>query len=97
MQSIFDAMFQDFFNVKRNVKWMPGEKSIQIELPGFNEENLSVSVKGNTLKITGYTDDGRTLNLKYQLNDKVPTKAGIKDGILTITFDDISEKEIELL
>jgi HSP20 family molecular chaperone IbpA len=81
---IYDNLFED------------GENLImEFDVPGFNEDNLSVEIDGNTLKIKGKRKIGgkvttktyeRTISLESYNIYREETSALINDGLLTISF-----------
>ena len=71
----------------------------QIDVPGFNKDNLKVEVSDNLLTINGETES-RKYHKQYSLSRHVTDiEASILDGVLTIDLylkEIVKPKQIEL-
>ena len=75
-------------------------KVMEVDVPGFNENNLTISKNGDMIFVSGENNKGR----KIQKSMTVPVntddvKAKVQDGILEITFqekEDGSDKKIPI-
>jgi len=83
-----DDFFKPTFNTFFDVNWKKGEDGnsiIEIEVPGFNKDNLKVEISDGILTVQGETES-RKIYKKYQLGSIQEVKASIKDGILSLTL-----------
>lgn len=68
----------------------------ELEVPGFNKDNLEVEFENGILGIKG--DNGkRKLERRYNvsgLKDIVDVKASVKDGILEVSFIKDTSKQL---
>jgi len=95
---LFDKFFDnDFFTPTFNTMFASevgtdddGNTILEIEVPGFNKDNLNVEVADSILTIQGQTNK-KKLFKRYSLGNVDEVKASIKDGILTLTL--IEEKK----
>lgn len=62
-----------------------GQTIIQIDVPGFNKDNLKVEISEGVLMIQGKTDT-RQIFKQYTIGQVQNVNAKIKDGILTLTL-----------
>ena len=90
LQSLFS---DDFFNLATNLfetdvrysKNKDGQTILQIDVPGFNKDNLKVEISDGTLTVSGKTDT-REVFKQYTLGQITNVNASIKDGILSLTL-----------
>lgn len=83
----------DFFNLKSSLfntdtSYTVDEKGqnvLQIEVPGFNKENLKVEISNGVLTIQGETENRKVFK-QYTMGIVQDVKASIKDGILSLTL-----------
>lgn len=93
--SIMDDFFKPTFNTffECNCKTDDdGNAVLEIEVPGFNKDNINVEVGENILSISGETET-RKLFKRYSIGDVEDINAHIQDGILTITLIEAKAKE----
>lgn len=84
MESIYK--FFSNYDMEKNYKTNEnGDSLLKIEVPGFNKDNLNVSIENEILTVEGKTDS-RTIFKQYTLTNVSDVKAVIKDGILTLTL-----------
>jgi HSP20 family molecular chaperone IbpA len=96
----FDGLFSPTFNtmfesdLSRNES---GDVIMEIDVPGFNKENLSIEVVDGIMTIQGETEK-RKIFKRYSLNGIEDINASIKDGVLTLIFAEQKKvvKKIEL-
>jgi HSP20 family molecular chaperone IbpA len=76
-----------------------GKLVLSIDVPGYNEKNLSVSVDNNIVKIAGEKSKSNKVALQYSVPSSwnvEQLEADVTDGILTLTFSKAtSSKKIE--
>ena len=76
-----------------------GTTHIQIDVPGFNKDNLDISYSDSNITISGKNEKlNREFNktftfYDYKLRDLTKTTAKIVDGLLTISFPKIEKLE----
>ncbi len=66
-----------------------GNKVLELDVPGFNENNLTINKSGNVIAVTGENGKGRKIERKMTIpvnTDDV--KANVQDGVLEITFQE---------
>lgn len=80
-----------------------GNIVFEIEVPGFNKDNLNVEITDGFLTVRGETEK-RQYFKQFTLNNVEDVSATIKDGILTLTLSEpekqvrkieLNKKEIE--
>ena len=95
----YDAMFNRFFGLPEYAAWQsvssPSDKvtvekdgsyKLTLEVPGFNHEDVTLTVNENTL-IVKLSREGKQHKATYRLSkhiDQDNIKATCKDGLLTI-------------
>ena len=92
--------FDNFFNLFRDNEICltsdeNGNNIYEIEVAGFNKDNLNVELNQGILTIQGETDKRKIfkrLSLGREIED---IDAKVKDGILTITFDCSPQKDVK--
>lgn len=68
-----------------------GNTVLEMNVPGFNKDNITVEVEDNIMTIYGKNEREVEINRRYRLSESVTeVKATVKDGILAITI--IEEK-----
>jgi HSP20 family protein len=96
----FDEMFMD--TTYPNVN---GDMVYEVEVPGFNKDNLSINIQNNILTIKGEREldkehhvGNRRINKKMRLDTYSDVDAEIKDGILYVTLmkTEVEIQKIEL-
>lgn len=66
---------------------------LKLTLPGYEKEDLEISIKDNLLTISNIEDlseDLETFERTFEIDENIDTKSGsanMKAGILTISFD----------
>lgn len=88
----FNTMFESNFSKNED-----GDTIMEIEVPGFNKENLAIEVIDGIMTIQGETATRKVFK-RYSLNGVEDISASIKDGILTLIFVEQKKvaKKIEL-
>lgn len=61
-----------------------GQSIIQIDVPGFNKDNLKVEISEGILIVQGKTDTKQIFK-QYTIGQVQNVNAKIKDGVLTLT------------
>lgn len=89
--------FDEIFSYSKPTKKELPEK-LTIEVPGFNKDNISITIKNGYLYLQG--DNGNKKISKYlYVGSNVDTKnakASVKDGILEIELKEDKSKDIEI-
>lgn len=100
---VFDQMFDSFFGDRdfiRSDVVVSDDNTLQVDVPGFNKDNLSVNFYNGYITIDGKNENGREIKKQIKLTkfQSEPVDASVKDGVLTLTFDSeaSSHKKIEL-
>lgn len=90
-----DNWFDEMFRLEPHDDFMTGFKlkddkyELEIEVPGFGQDDLNVELKDNVMSITGEKGH-RKVNYMTTMPKKADVgtaEAGIENGILTITMD----------
>ena len=109
--------YDDFYQMSRNFQNLnvpelhhtESGSYFNVEVPGFNKDNLTVEVKNNQLLINGerqitFGSDSlttkSTISKKYTISEKYDQekiKADLKDGILEIFFPFKKENEKKVI
>lgn len=76
----FNTMFESVYDRDDD-----GNIKMEIEVPGFNKDNLSVEVSDGIMTIEGKAGK-RNIYKQYSIGNIEDVKASIKDGILTLTL-----------
>lgn len=86
-----DSTFNSFFDSgwKKN---KDGNYVFEIDVPGFNKDNLNVELNEGTITIKGETES-RKMFKRFQININHEIEASIKDGILFLTLITPPEKQ----
>lgn len=71
-----------------------GNEVFEVEVPGFNKDNLSVELKDGILTIEGKTDIRRIFK-RYTIGNIQDVKASIADGILSLTIIEPEAKTVK--
>ena len=95
-----DEFFRPTFNTFFDSNWKQdddGNHRLEIEVPGFNQENLNVEMADGILTVKGETEN-RKIYKRYQLGNVQDVDASIKDGILSLKLitPKAETKQIEL-
>lgn len=77
-----DSVFSTDTNYTTNEE---GQTVIEVEVPGFNKNNLKVEIAHSILTIKGETET-RKIFKQYTLKEVENVNASIKDGILSLTL-----------
>jgi HSP20 family molecular chaperone IbpA len=87
----FDNWFENFLTNKLEYmfkKDKEGNRFVEIEVPGFNSDNLEVTLDKGHLTVFGDNDDGKKLNKTLFLGNGIrDVKAYVKDGLLKIYLE----------
>jgi HSP20 family molecular chaperone IbpA len=83
----------DFFSFKTNLfetdtsytTDKEGQTVLQIDVPGFNKDNLKVEISEGVLTIQGETET-RKIFKQYTMGSVQDVNASIKDGVLSLTL-----------
>lgn len=74
-----------------------GDTVREIEIPGFNKDNLSIEISDGKLIISGTRKNGldveETINNRFKMGNVEEVDAEIKDGILYLTIKSPKEKK----
>lgn len=109
--------YDDFYQMGQNLKNLNATglyhsesgSYFNIEVPGFNKDNLTVEVRDNHLLIKGEREvtfeskssvSKSTISKKYTIGenyDQEKIKADLKDGILEVFFPFKKEKEKKVI
>lgn len=83
----FDAFLRPMFNTffENYNQDENGNTVLELEVPGFNEKNLSVEISNGILTIQGKTAT-KSIYKQYTLGQIEDVKANVQDGILSLTF-----------
>lgn len=101
LDSFFDDFFRPTFNNVFDSGWKEdkdGNNVFEIEVPGFNKDNIDVEVSNGVITVKGETES-RKIYKRYQIGINQDVTASIKDGILSLTLITPPEqqpKKIEL-
>lgn len=101
LDSFFDDFFRPTFNNVFDSGWKKdddGNNVFEIEVPGFNKDNIDVEINQGVITVQGKTDT-RTVYKRYQVGINQEVSASIKDGILSLTLitpPEEAPKKIEL-
>jgi HSP20 family molecular chaperone IbpA len=101
MDSFFDDFFRPAFGSMFDSGWKQdkdGNNVFEIEVPGFNQDNIDVEVNQGVITVKGETDTRKVFK-RYQIGINQDVKAFIKDGILSLTLiapPEQQPKKIEL-
>lgn len=91
--SLLDGVFEDFDRIFRPCCYInkAGDGIYQVEVPGFNKDNLTVELSEGVLTVRGnrevknnYAGTSK-LCKRLTVGDAEDIKAEVKDGILTLT------------
>ncbi len=102
LENIWSNFFTDFDTVFGDTKHIEEDGSLiyEIEVPGFNKDNLSIEVSDNVLTIQGDREDysnvkagKKTIHKRLAISNVEDVSAEAKDGILYITLKPIKEVE----
>jgi HSP20 family molecular chaperone IbpA len=101
MEELFGSLnltFDEFFG---DTRYMDNENNLiyEIECPGFNKENLTVELVQGVLTVKGKRGEGnreKTIFKRITLGTNEQVDAGIKDGILTLTFKQPEKKSTKI-
>lgn len=87
--SKFNLDFENFFDLmeknKTYQKDQNGNLILEIEVPGFNKDNIKVEISDGILTVQGKTDT-RDILKRFTIGNISEVKATIKDGILSLTL-----------
>jgi HSP20 family molecular chaperone IbpA len=104
----FENLFSDFHSLFEDaVTYQDDDKNIVVELevPGFNKDNLSVELAGGNLTIRGTREvktecyvGRKEINKSYRVGDFQDATAQVVDGILRVTIKTPTEetKKVEV-
>ena len=108
-ESIWNNFFTDFDSVFGDTKYLDENNNVvyEIEVPGFNKDNLSVEVVDGILTVKGDREDysnahagKKSIHKRMSIAEAEDVEAEIKDGILYITLkkpkQEVSTKKIEI-
>lgn len=101
MDNFFDDFFKTTFNGMFDSGWKQdndGNSVFEIEVPGFNKDNIDVEIDQGIITVKGETDTRKVFK-RYQVGINQEVEASIKDGILSLTLIKPPEqqpKKIEL-
>jgi len=73
-----------------------GGYRLEVEVPGFSKDNLSVEVGDRKLYIDGESKD-RQIGLSYSIpsdGDSIKATADLKDGLLTVEIPFIERRKL---
>jgi HSP20 family molecular chaperone IbpA len=93
----FGGLFRDFQTVFTDgiVTYLDDDKNfvIELEVPGFNKDNIDVELAGGILTVNGKREvktecyvGHKEINKRYQVGDFQDAVAIVEDGILKITI-----------
>ena len=88
---LFNQLYGDFNDLfydspKSTVNTETGEATITLDVPGFNETNLSIELDADILTISGETENRKYHRQYYTSHGINDISAKIKDGVLTLTL-----------
>jgi HSP20 family molecular chaperone IbpA len=95
IEDVMDSMFQDFDACFGSKCYEVGDGiyTIQIEVPGFNKDNLTVEVGDGMATIKGEREFDQKKHIgqnkvfkRLSIGEPDDVNASIKDGILTLTL-----------
>ena len=74
---------------------------LELDMPGFTEEDLAITIEGKQLKIKGERKMGRELkiNRAFTMSNSLDPHgivAELKNGLLMITLPKVAPKKIEV-
>ena len=100
---IFTRFFGDFDDIFGDHKYTDknGNLVIEIEVPGFNKENLQVELSDGLLTVSGErevsaTGHKKNLHKRFTVSRTEEVDAEIKDGILTLVFKEPEKKKTKI-
>lgn len=104
MKTLFDELLSDLVHYQNYKPSAPtafqdenGELKFEVEVPGFSNADLNISVTDNQITITGEKGK-RKLNKVYNINSKWnlnKADAVCTDGILYITIPKLEVKKVK--
>lgn len=98
-ENLFNSMFkmtqrEEGYHLQ---KQEDGTNVLCLEVPGFNKENLKITLLDGLLKVAGkQPTTGKSVSYSYKLGDIKNVKAEVKDGLLTIRFSEYEKVESEI-
>lgn len=99
-ENILDRLFNPVFNTMFESAYQrddDGNIKLEIEVPGFNKDNLNVEISDGILTIEGRRNQ-RQIYKQYQIGNVQDVQATVQDGILTLKIIEPSKQvhKIEL-
>jgi HSP20 family molecular chaperone IbpA len=97
----FFGDFQDVFSEYDRYTNEDGNLVYEIEVPGFNKENLNVEIADGILTIKGERTSNsdkrqRQLYKRFTVSQSEEVDASIEDGILTLVFKQPEKKKTKV-
>jgi HSP20 family protein len=101
-------MFSPFFDIDRfedykdyYLKESQEALILELDVPGFSEEDLQIYIEGKSLHINGNRTGNRNVKMErsFSLSNHIDTEkveAEIKNGLLTIKLPKAEKKKIEV-
>lgn len=102
LENIWNSFFTDFDTLFGDTKHIEKDGSLvyEIEVPGFNKDNLSVEINEGILTIQGDREDysnvkagKKTIYKRLAISEVEDVSAKIEDGILYITLQSPQKTE----
>jgi HSP20 family protein len=99
-------MFSPFFDISRfedykdyYLKESQEALILELDVPGFSEEDLNIDIDDRVLKIHGERKTGRPVNMKRTFTlsrniDHERIEAEIKNGLLTVTLPKAESRKV---
>ena len=85
MYSLFKLLDDSYFTTPDYDRDENGNIVVEVEVPGFNKDNLNVEIVDGYINIHGETDK-RTYQKHFAIRNIEDVNASIKDGILSLTL-----------
>ncbi len=104
VESIFNNFFTEFDTIFGDTKYLndDGDVVYEIEVPGFNKDNLSVEIVDGILTVQGEREDysnvhagKKSIHKRMSVGEAENVNAEIKDGILYITIERPKEEKVK--
>ena len=99
----FESLKLDFFDMFEDaVTYFDDEKNVVVELevPGFNKDNIEIELSGGVLNIKGEREvktecyvGRKSINKRYSIGEYTDATATVNDGILKVVITTPSEEK----
>ena len=106
LDSYFENFFSDFDSIFGDVKYIDSENNLvyEIEVPGFNKDNLKVEIENNILTVKGERNldekssyaGKKSIHKRVSISKSEDVEAEIKDGILYLKLKRPEEKKVNV-